>query len=232
MEERGMVRSHAIDSLHPIVPFSPLLEIVGRKVRPKDSDEMIEVPTNEFGIPQPRQFLINVMGSLATQHYWQGDHDVHHLAWPGSKHREITHESDELLGARYRGCATLKLKLPRQLHNYIHKVTLEPVPPSSEVMMQWVFEQEQVNRLYDTIKLASLAEADFLHEIKDRWRHQSYIDKLDGMKDGKLGLMPERNFLANLELDDARRTLRALARVQGISNAKSCKRAYFGKIAA
>lgn len=232
MTERLMVLPRPVDSLHSIVPLTPLLELDGEKVRPKDPDVMIEVPTNEFGIPQPREFLAKMMGSLATDHYWQGEYDVHHMAWPGSAYRSIKGRDDELLGAKYRGSAALKVRVRRQKHNLFHHLSLPPTPPSEEVMRQWVFEQEQVYRLYDSIKLGSMSAIDVSQDIKEQLRHESYLRKLETMQDGELGLMPDKEMLSVLTIDEARRTLRALARVQGISNAKPCKRAFFGNMAA
>ena len=99
-------------------------------------------------------------------------------------------------------------------------------------MRQWVFEQEQVYRLYDSIKLGSMSAIDVSQDIKEQLRHESYLRKLETMQDGELGLMPDKEMLSVLTIDEARRTLRALARVQGISNAKPCKRAFFGNMAA
>lgn len=135
------------------------------------------------------------------------------------------------MAVKYRGCATLKVRVPRQLHNYFHKITLEPPVPSADVMHQWLLEQNQVDRLFDTISLSSLSQFDIDHDEKEEWRKSSYIAKLEEMRDGQLGLMPDREMLSRLELHHARKALRGIARVRGITNDRRSHRSFFKEAA-
>ena len=216
-------------SLLPLVDLSPHLTIIDGRIRGVDR---IGVPRDANGIPKRVEFLRDVLGTIATNHYWTGYVDVHHLAWPGSDYRGIQTDAEQSLGASYRGGAALKIRLPRQLHNYIHRISLEPPIPSIDVMQQWVLEQTQIDRLYNTIKHTSLSDFEVDDDAKELWRYSSYMAKLEEMRDGQLGLMPDREHLSRLEIDDARRTLRCLARTRGLTNARSSRRQFFGDIAA
>ncbi len=216
-------------SLLPLVDLSPHLKIIDGRIRGID---LLEVPLDEYDIPQPAIFLRQVLGTVATNHYWTGYVDIHHFAWPGVEYRNLQTDDGDHIGARYRGSANLKWRLTRQLHNYLHKVSLPPKQPTIDVMYQWGFEQTQIDRLYDTIKLTSLGHIEVDDDTKELWRYSSYMTKLEEMRDGQLGLMPDREHLSRLEIDDARRTLRCLARTRGLTNARSSRRQFFGDIAA
>jgi hypothetical protein len=216
-------------SLLPLVELSSHLTIVGNRIRAID---MLKVPLDGNGIPKRADFLRDVLGTVATNHYWTGYVDIHHLAWPGNDYRTIQTDEHESLGAAYRGAAALKIRLPRQLHNYIHKISLEPPIPPIDVMRQWVFEQTQIYRLYDTVRLSNLDKFEADDATKESLQYRSYQEKVAVMRDGKFGLMPDREHLSKLELEDARRTLRCLARARGLTNARSSRRQFFSDIAA
>lgn len=215
-------------SLAPLLDLSPHLIEINNRIH---GIEPLEVPLDENGIPKRAQFVKMVLGTIATDHYWTGYLDVHHLAWPGAAYRNLRADQDRYMAMRYRGCATLKVRAPRQLHNYFHKITLEPPVPSHDVMRQWVLEQSQVDRLYDTISLSNLAEANVDDETKEMWRRSSYIAKLESMRDGELGLMPSREDLSRLDINAARHTLRGIARVKGITNHRLSRRSFFKEAA-
>ena len=215
-------------SLAPLVEISPLLKFDARgRVRASDK---IEVPLDEFGIPRRVELMRQVLATLETAHHWTGGYDVHHLAWERDNYRHIILDG-ELIGASYRGCSSLKIIIPRQLHNYIHLVSEMPPVPEIEIMRQYALEHNQVYRLHDTISLDSYVafpELDRLpHEAKEELRLQSFQRKLVDMEDGKLNVMPDRAELLDLDLKAARQTLRAIARTQGFSNKRSSQRSFF-----
>lgn len=217
-------------SLVPIVEKSDLLYVTNNG-RIHTSD-WIDTPVDQNGIPDRVELVRQALGTLASSHIWTGQYDVHHTAWPGAYYRNLPGDNTNI-GSNYRGSATLKVRLPRQLHNYVHKITHEPAVPSLDVMRQYSIEQDQVERLYSIVKYGSFSDSDarnaLTEEEKDDLRKQYLLRKLNTMQDGVLGVMPERNALSNMEMDEVRRVLRAVARVQGFSNAKSCQRAFFDK---
>jgi hypothetical protein len=215
-------------SLVPLLDLSDHLVAENGRVRGIDK---LEVPLDEYGIPRRTEFVKMVLGTIATDHYWTGYIDVHHLAWPGANYRNIKDPDDKYMAMKYRGCATLKVRVPRQLHNYFHKITVEPPTPSQEVMRQWLLEQSQVDRLYDTIRLDNLSTFNVDDDTKEEWRRSSFIAKLETMRDGELGLMPDREELRTLHIRQARQALRCIARVRGLANGRRSHVSFFREAA-
>lgn len=229
MTYEGLATRRGEQSLAPLVGLSELLD---RRNSQLVVTEKIPVPVSEHGIPLPREMIEHVLATIATRHIWTGHYDVHHVAWPEQEYKRINKETASYLGGQYRGTAALKIRLPRQLHNYIHAVTEPPVMPDTDVMDQWVHEKRQVERLYDTVSLKSMAELNLPQEELEGYRFSNFHQKLEKMEDGHLGLMPERERLLSMELADARQALRAIARVQGFSNGKRRQRQFFSLTAA
>jgi hypothetical protein len=122
-------------SLVPLLELSEHLASKGDRIRGID---LLDVPLDEHGIPKRTEFVKMVLGTIATDHYWTGFVDIHHLAWPGIDYHNMREGDDRYMAMKYRGCATLKVRVPRQLHNYFHKVTHQPPLPSVDVMRQWL----------------------------------------------------------------------------------------------
>ncbi|MGK2896166.1 MAG: hypothetical protein ACSLEY_00990 [Candidatus Saccharimonadales bacterium] len=211
-------------SLAPLATHSELLNRRNGQLIVLDK---LETPVDEYGIPQPHLLIKDVLGSVAISRVWTGGYDVHHVAWPEAAYHRYNDETESLTGSYFRGAAALKVRLPRQLHNYIHAVT-EPSPmPSEDVMQQWIKEQRQVSRLYDTVSRKNLSDAtDLSEEQREKYRFNNYRQKLDTMEDGELGLMPNREQLASIDIDQARRILRAIAKVRGFSNSRRQQRVF------
>lgn len=216
-------------SLLPLVEATDLLELQPNgRIYARD---LLPTPVDEHGVPRRVELIRQVLGTVATRHIWTGDYDVHHTAWPGNAYRKVIDRNSERIGSMYRGAGSLKVWTPRQLHNYIHKITEPPTPPPLEVMRQYALEHGQVDRLYDTIKVSSyiavpeLAELPF--EEQELLRKEAFDRKLDQMHDGEIGIMPDREYLAQLEIAESRNILRSIARVQGFSNASSCQKTFF-----
>ncbi len=219
-------------SLAPLLDKSTLLYVdAANKIRAKDK---IDTPLDEYGVPRRVELMRQVLATVETAHIWTGFYDVHHAAWEGSTYRSIIVD-DEPLGANYRGCSSLKVTLPRQLHNYTHAISHEPPIPPIDVMRQYALEHGQVNRLYDTVKLTSYVDFPDLqrldHEEKEQLRHESYLRKLETMADGEIGVMPDREYLSRLEVRQARAALRSIARVQGLSNSRKAAKVFFARAA-
>lgn len=225
--ERGL--SYADNqSLVPIMDKTPMLERRGSRIV---CPEKIDVPLDEYGIPRRVQLMRRVLDTMETQHIWTGGYDVHHMAWPGVWYRKLLDEDDGMFGSAYRGAGSLKVRLPRQLHNYVHTISEPPPMPDEEIIKQYALEHGQVSRLYDAIKLTSYEDFPELAALpfqnQERLRQESYERKLESMADGEIGLMPDTEYLAALTIAQARPVLRALVTVHGLSNAKKSKRQFF-----
>ncbi len=219
-------------SLVPLVEKTDLLHI-GPSGKIQTTD-LLETPLDEYGIPRRVELMRMVLGTLSVHHIWAGEYDLHHAAWPGEQYRRIE-DGNYGVGARYRGSGSLKVRLPRQLHNYVHKITIEPPMPPLDIMRQYALEHGQVNRLYDTIKLTSYVEYPKLnalsHEDKEALRRKTLQKKLELMQDGEIGIMPQRELLSSMELNEARGVLRSIARAKGISNSRRSQRSFFKEVA-
>ncbi len=219
-------------SLMPLVEKTDLLHI-GPTGKIQMTD-LLETPLDEYGIPNRVELLRMVLGTLSVSHIWAGEYDLHHAAWPGEQYRRLE-DGNYGVGARYRGSGSLKVRLPRQLHNYVHKITAEPPMPPLEIMRQYALEHGQVNRLYDTVKLTSYVEYPKLdslpHEDKEALRQKTLHRKLKVMQEGQLGIMPQREQLLSMELNEARGVLRGIARAKGISNSRRSQRSFFKEAA-
>jgi hypothetical protein len=193
--------------------------------------DIIDTPYGDHDIIDRKKLFSRILGSVASEYHWEGSYEgPHHLMWPRRFYYSPVvrkRESDE--AARYRGSPSLKVILPRQLHDYLHRITLPPVPPSLEVMRQYNLEQEQVNRLYNTVSLKSYSLAtDLTFEEKEMLRRESLLRKLEVMEDGQVGLMPDIATLAELPVAEIRQRLRHLARPLGISAHRAARRVFFG----
>lgn len=202
-------------SLAPLVELSDHLLTSDSRIIGVDH---LEVPLDEFGVPRSADFVKMALGSVADGYYWTGYFDIHHMAWPRTNYGASAEPGEQSLAVKYRECESLKLRVPRQLHNYFHKATLPPPIPDTDIMRQYVEEQRQVNRLYYAASLRYIAVHGVDEHTKEQWRKKIYLAKLEGMKDGELGLLPDREYLSNLEPSEARVALKSIARIQGLAS--------------
>ncbi len=222
---------HEPQPLAALVEKSPLL-YWSETGRIEVSDK-IDTPLDEFEVPDRVELMKRVMGSLSSRHIWTGDYDLHHVAWPRMNYAHYVDSEGERFGTRYRNAPSLRITMPRQLHEYVHAVTLVPKVPSPDVMRQYALEHGQVGSLYDTIKSYKTDEEierfGFPKEAGVCARLDSYHEKIEAMEPGVIGIMPDKEYLYNLEIDSARRVLRSIARANGISNSRHAIRAFFGE---
>lgn len=191
--------------------------------------DYVETPYNEFGIIDKQELFSRLLGSVASEYHWDGSFaGPHHLYWP-RKHFNYPSvpRSREEVTARFRGSTSLKIILPRELHDYLHRITQLPDMPDFEVMEQYVLEQEQVHKLYNTVRFSSLEKIDASFDIKELIRYHSILEKLSTMEDGHVGLMPSRETLALAPVAESRQILRRLAQPMGISAHRACQKAFF-----
>lgn len=191
--------------------------------------DFIETPYNQFGILDKQELMSQIIGSITVSHYWLGDYvGPHHLMWPRNAYQNMSPRSARDVATKFRGSPSLKLILPRQLHDYLHVVTEPPRVPDTDVMEQYNVEQFNVQRLYDTIRFHGgqhLGKKTLEQRNHIMW--QTLLDKLDLMDDPYLGVMPDKEHIACSDIVTARPVLRAIARTQGLSNDARCNQAFF-----
>ena len=210
-----------------LASYTDHIELQGGRVVVRS---MVETPYNEFGIVDVRELFRRVLGSVASDYHWEGSYTgPHHVMWPKDNYRRSGANHPAML---FRGCATLRIILPRVLHDYTHRITDPPTLPTPDVMQQYYREQCQVQRLYETVRFHGLHDIDYMsHKEKEALRLERFREKLDKMEDGSLGVMPDRAVLAAMTLHEARQTVRSIARVRGLSNDRACRAAFFGEVA-
>ena len=221
---------------HEAQPLVGLIEkselLVGNEFGGVNVDHKLATVLDEYGIPDRVKTMKEVLGSIAGKHVWTGDYDLHHMSWPRTHYTQYADDDGTRLGINFRNAGSLRVVMPRQLHDYTHAVTEPPPVPSVDVMRQYALEHGQVGRLYDTIKSAKsndeIQKYGFPEESSVEARRAAFKQKIEMMEDGQIGIMPEKDYLYDLELDVARKVLRGIARANGISNARNSKRAFFG----
>lgn len=192
-------------SLIPIVELSDHLALVKNQVIGVD---LLSVPLDQYGIPRRDAFVTMALGSIATEYIWRGFEDAHHIAWPRANYQIGGKGQHQSKASQFRECESMKVRVPRQLHNYFHKVTLPPPVPSEEVLRQYLTEQIQVKALYQVATLPFEQHHDSDEQTKDEWRKKRYLAKLEVMKSGEVGHMPDLELLATMDFNEARALLR------------------------
>jgi len=189
----------------------------------------IETPYDEYGVIDRRELFHRILGSVASEYHWQGSFaGPHHLMWPRHDYNiPGATEIDTQITSTFRSSATLRVILPRELHDYLHRVTTPPAMPGEDVMRQYNVEQDQITHLYDTIRYGSYATLPLDDQQKETLRHERFLKKLDTMQDAQVGLMPDREALAAMTLPEARHVLRHLAMPLGISARHACSETFF-----
>lgn len=225
---KEQVRHENDQSLAPLVAISPLLK-VGRKNRITCPDRL-PTPVDEHGIPRRVELMRQVLSTIEAAHIWTGEYDLHHMAWPATSYKSIIDEDDYRTGSYYRGASSLKVIMPRQMHNYVHAITEPPELPDEDIMRAYALEHYDVYRLYHTVSLSSYEDFPDLAELpfdaQEELRQRNYLRKLEQIHPGELGVLPDLGYLAALSAVEARPVLRGIAKVKGISNRRRHKKAF------
>lgn len=195
--------------------------------------DQVETLYDPNGIIDRRALLRDVMGSVATEYHWGGMYTgqyagPHHLMWPRRNYlRPWDASINATTAAQYRSSPTLQVILPRELHDYLHRVTEPPTMPAMDVMEQYNLEQSQVSILFSVISHASFRKLSLTDTEREALRLRVFHDRLNSMQEGSLGLMPDIATLASQPLIESRQQLRHLARPLGISASKACQQVFF-----
>lgn len=229
MPRRGVL-IHDAQPLAPLVEKSDLLKFTGTLIAVKDK---LPTAVDQYGIPDRVAMMREVLGTIAGKHIWTGDYDLHHVSWPRKNYVPFVEEDGTKVGIGFRNAPALRLVMPRQMHEYVHTVTEPPMVPTLDVMRQFHLEHGQVGRLYDTIKSAKthedIARYGFPRASSVDARRTAFRQKIEAMQDGQIGVMPKREHLYDMEIDEARRVLRSIARANGLSNSRKSYRSFFSQ---
>lgn len=169
-----------------------------------------EVPVNEFRIPQRAELIQSAIGACGNKLAWQGFNDVHHISWPYTAYRKLSTDDFESVGESYRNLGALKVKVPRQMHDYFHVGFAQPPIPAEDVMVQFVFEDMQFRVLLRTL-LPDIDEriGKFIDPARELARYAQYLDQLATMTAGAVGHFPDTEVLAALPMEKVKTELQA-----------------------
>lgn len=223
-------RGHTLPrSLYGVAPFSSVVSYDKRNL--PYVVEKITTPTDKvFDIPQRVALLRNVLSTLEVAYVWSGGHTVHHIAWHGEKFKKIPND----VGIDFRECNTLKVRIPAELHAYIHAVTEETEIPDVEYMKEYRHEYSTAESLAATLSPRSLEASPARHlspSEQNKRRFGSYLSKVDRMDEPVMGVLPSKEELSSLDIEQARIALNSIVEVQGFTNERSSKLAFFNMAA-
>lgn len=94
-------------------------------------------------------------------------------------------------------------------------------------MQHYIREQWDADRLYDIVRYHGLKQFDMPLEEKEAYRQKCLLEELEQLPNSSVGLLPNPENLAVMPFVEARQALRSIARIQGLSNARSSQEAFF-----
>lgn len=97
--------------------------------------EKIETPTDSRGIVDLGRLITEVTAYVDPGYEWGRETDRHHLHWFSSIYKGANlFMQNEALGREFRGLPIHIVWIPKDLHAFIHTITLPVEAPSEEVM--------------------------------------------------------------------------------------------------
>lgn len=189
-------------SIHDLIGHAERVELVEGRAVVRD---LLPAPVDEEGIPRAELMVQAILGQMATRAYvWTGRFDLHHMGTPKADYSVIA----DSIGANFRGMSMMKIELPRQMHNLSHALFKTPKVPALSVMNQALLENEQLKALY----------AITTDEFNPDTARQKVHAALEDMADPKVNIMPSRESLAALSVDELRLAVGSLTRVRRFTN--------------
>ena len=189
-------------SIHDLIGHAERVELVEGRAVVRD---LLPAPVDAEGIPRAELMVQAILGQMATRAYvWTGRFDLHHMGTPKADYSVVANS----VGANFRGMSMMKIDLPRQMHNLSHALFMTPKVPSVTVMNQALLENEQLRTLHSIT----------MEEFNPDCARQKVDDALETMVDPRVNIMPSRESLAALEIDELRRATGSLIRVRRFTN--------------
>jgi hypothetical protein len=206
-----------LDSLAPLSNHTEFLQVNGQgKVEVSDR---LPPPTDEYGIPRPEIMIEALLGAMRTENYvWTGRFDEHHLATPRADYSVARTEGEGSIGSAFRGLSCLKIDLPRQMHNFSHVLFELPGRPSLDVMRQAVIEVGYAKQLHVVIDEYFPYGTEKGSDRVRQLGRTAVEDIFDSMTEPEVGMLPNIESLASMEMEDLKRTVNSLMRVRRFSD--------------
>ena len=202
LQQAKLHRIRQRGSIHDLIGHAERVELVEGRAVVRD---LLPAPVDEEGIPRAELMVQAILGQMATRAYvWTGRFDLHHMGTPKADYSVIA----DSIGANFRGMSMMKIELPRQMHNLSHALFKTPKVPALSVMNQALLENEQLKALY----------AITTDEFNPDTARQKVHAALEDMADPKVNIMPSRESLAALSVDELRLAVGSLTRVRRFTN--------------
>lgn len=219
MSEERLRFIRSLDSLAPLSDHTDAIRV----------DEMGKVaigyrlppPCDEFGIPRPEIMVEALLSAMKTENYiWTGRFDEHHLATPKADFSIVRSEQEGRIGSAFRGLSCLKIDLPRQMHNFAHALFELPGRPTVETMRSAVREVGLAKQLQLSVNEYFPGAYSRESERTRRLGTEVIMKILHEADEPALGMLPPLEDLAEMEVDDLRKTVNSLLRVRRFSDKK------------
>lgn len=179
----------------------------------------LPAPTDEHGIPRPEIMIGRLLSQMTTENYvWTGDFDEHHLATPKADFTVVRTCDEGDIGSAFRGLACLKIVLPRQMHNFSHQIFELPSRPSVEVMREAVTEVGTARQLQEIFNESIPNSPATVSQRVQQMCLGALRRKIENIGEPKVGLLPAKETLYSMQLNDLKRTVDALLRVRRFSS--------------
>jgi hypothetical protein len=186
--------------------------------------EKLPTPVDEFGIPDGKTALELALSTLDAGHQFPRRYNRHHLVYPRVQYHE--HTSGSEIPKLFRESKFLIWHYPQQLHNYWHEIYEDPIEPDFDVMYECVREQSEIDMLFcvgqTAIQLHRMRFADETDDITRRQLRMNalrdsrqckaiFYDLLHSYPQSQIGILPDRQQLADMPFGNAIRALGTLA---------------------
>lgn len=212
-------RLRYIRNLHNLAPLHAHTDILDVDQNGKVVlNNKLAAPIDEFGMPRPEIMIGRLLGQMKTANYvWTGDFDEHHLATPKADYTVVRFKDEGDVGSAFRGLSFLKVNLPRQMHNFSHFIFELPRRPSIEVMRQAVYEVGEAKRLKAIIDEHLPLSPHAITRRVNSLCLDALSRKIERMREPELNLLPGREVLSGMNIEEVKKVLAALLKVRRFS---------------
>ena len=152
------------------VDTSPPPEI--RLIKP---GELIPTPLDSRGLVNANQLILDVNSTVDPNYTWPSAfNDNHHLQWPRSNY--VRGYQTE-----FRNLPISRIMLPRNFHNWLHRVTEPPSVPSTEICRYRIEENRVVGALFRAASIAVHLDRMRLSDATRERKRRYYLEKYQEM---------------------------------------------------
>ena len=108
-----------------------------------ETQGLLPTPVDERGLVDLDALVATVRSTVEPGHQWESPfNDVHHLQWESNRYTSRK-KAERMFMNDFRQLSSRKAFVPRQFHNWVHRVT-EPSPVPDTEVMQYCIDAERV----------------------------------------------------------------------------------------